>query len=227
VSKPLASALEFLFTVMCAAVLVASGEVSAQSPQTCSWGAPALSRCFDATATTPARCGRGYVCDTSRMLCCAPPSPTTPPLPAAGQEAGIGTQDAPGPCTQQVEASKDAPATPGAYKPACTAQGYFQPIQTHGSTGYSWCVNPKTGDKLEGTEAGPGATPTCPACVTAMAKALSSKLAGAYVPQCNNTGNFKPLQNNPATGLRWCVNPKTGAKVPGTERKKGQPAPAC
>jgi hypothetical protein len=29
----------------------------------------------------------------------------------------------PGPCTQQVEATQNAPPTPGSYKPQCTAKG--------------------------------------------------------------------------------------------------------
>ena len=45
--------------------------------RTCSWGAVAVSTCFPATAS--ARCGRGYVCDTSRNFCCLPPSTRVPP----------------------------------------------------------------------------------------------------------------------------------------------------
>lgn len=37
----------------------------------------------------------------------------------------------------------------GHYIPSCDANGDFTAIQNHASTGKSWCVDPKTGDKYE------------------------------------------------------------------------------
>ena len=37
----------------------------------------------------------------------------------------------------------------GHYIPSCDANGHFSAVQNHGSTGQSWCVDPKTGDKYE------------------------------------------------------------------------------
>ena len=37
----------------------------------------------------------------------------------------------------------------GHYIPTCDAKGHFMAIQSHGSTGQSWCVDPKTGDRHE------------------------------------------------------------------------------
>ncbi|XP_077147356.1 saxiphilin-like isoform X3 [Ranitomeya variabilis] len=49
----------------------------------------------------------------------------------------------------------------GTFVPDCDENGYFSPLQFHGSTGYSWCVT-KNGDEIKGTRTGPGQTPpTC------------------------------------------------------------------
>ncbi|XP_073432663.1 saxiphilin-like [Dendrobates tinctorius] len=56
----------------------------------------------------------------------------------------------------------------GAFLPDCDENGYFSPLQFHGSTGHSWCVT-KNGEEIKGTRTGPGQTPpTCevPAPVT-------------------------------------------------------------
>lgn len=57
-----------------------------------------------------------------------------------------------GPCSQELKAPQDDPARPGTYKPKCTQNGYYELVQVNASTGYSWCVNPKTGAKINGTE---------------------------------------------------------------------------
>ena len=36
----------------------------------------------------------------------------------------------------------------GAYVPRCNDDGTWKPLQTHGSTGLSWCVNATTGEIL-------------------------------------------------------------------------------
>lgn len=79
------SAFRLLLAAVCVTALVASVVASAQSQRTCSWGKPAVSACSPATASTPASCGRGYVCDSKTNFCCAPPdtlnpSPQVPPM---------------------------------------------------------------------------------------------------------------------------------------------------
>ena len=55
----------------------------------------------------------------------------------------------------------------GAFKPQCKADGSYEEKQCHGSTGYCWCVESKTGKEIPGTKKGPGRGPgrglvTCP-----------------------------------------------------------------
>ena len=39
----------------------------------------------------------------------------------------------------------------GAFKPLCKADGSYEEEQCHGSTGYCWCVESKTGKEIPGT----------------------------------------------------------------------------
>ena len=43
----------------------------------------------------------------------------------------------------------------GAMRYDCEENGDFKPLQVHGSTGESWCVNTKNGNMIEGTWRGP------------------------------------------------------------------------
>ena len=56
-----------------------------------------------------------------------------------------------GPCAQAVAG---AAGGIGAFVPQCTASGAYEPLQMHGSTGYSWCVDDQ-GNELT-TPVGPG-----------------------------------------------------------------------
>lgn len=50
----------------------------------------------------------------------------------------------------------------GAMRYDCEENGDFKPLQGHGSTGESWCVNTKNGNMIEGTWRGPGmGVPNC------------------------------------------------------------------
>ena len=50
----------------------------------------------------------------------------------------------------------------GAMHYDCEENGDFKPLQGHGSTGESWCVNTKNGNMIEGTWRGPGmGVPNC------------------------------------------------------------------
>jgi len=127
-----------------------------------------------------------------------------------------------GPCAQELENTADVPALPGSYKPQCTEKGNYQLIQKHDSTGYSWCANPTSGIKIEGTEVAPGkGTPPCPACVIMLARTSNIALIGGYRPQCDVAGNFKRVQINASTGLAWCADPQTGHKLGDAQRHDG------
>lgn len=40
----------------------------------------------------------------------------------------------------------------GHFTPKCDKKGDYSAVQVHGSTGFSWCVNIKTGEKISGTD---------------------------------------------------------------------------
>ena len=40
---------------------------------------------------------------------------------------------------------------PGRYIPQCSANGDYQAVQNHASTGHYWCVDVKTGEEVDGT----------------------------------------------------------------------------
>ena len=46
-------------------------------------------------------------------------------------------------------------------------------------------------------------------------RAAMSNYEGAYQPQCDENGEFAPMQCNDATGECWCVRPN-GQDIPGT-----------
>uniref|UniRef100_A0A8C2J845 Nidogen 1a n=1 Tax=Cyprinus carpio TaxID=7962 RepID=A0A8C2J845_CYPCA len=49
---------------------------------------------------------------------------------------------------------------PGQYVPTCDAQGEYDPIQCHASSGQCWCVD-RDGLEISGTRTGPGRSPVC------------------------------------------------------------------
>lgn len=70
--------------------------------------------------------------------------------------SGLKTQ-----CQQAVEALPQPPPI-GAYVPQCDKQGRYIPLQFHGSTGYSWCVDAE-GKEIPGTLTPPSnPPPKCP-----------------------------------------------------------------
>ncbi|MFY1826929.1 thyroglobulin type-1 repeat-containing protein [Myxococcus fulvus] len=128
-----------------------------------------------------------------------------------------------GPCAKAVEETADPPPMPGRFVPQCTDKGYYKLVQFHGSTGYSWCVNPSTGAKVEGTDVAPGkGTPTCPVCVEQLASSLEKTLVGAYSPQCSADGTFQKVQHNASTRMAWCADTKTGKKLTKPVRNDGK-----
>lgn len=47
-----------------------------------------------------------------------------------------------------------------------------------------------------------------------------------HIPQCDDQGNFVPLQCHGSTGFCWCVD-RNGHEVPGTQTPPGSTPPHC
>ena len=47
----------------------------------------------------------------------------------------------------------------------------------------------------------------------------AGRLIGAYTPQCDRDGRFRPLQCNPSTGFCWCVD--IHGQPMGSSRRRG------
>ncbi|XP_078262826.1 uncharacterized protein nid2a isoform X4 [Rhinoraja longicauda] len=131
----------------------------------------------------------------------------------------------------------------GFYIPQCDEEGNFRPMQCHGSTGHCWCVH-ENGQEVPGTRAPPGtAQPRCgttennerPKTVCEEQRQRlqmemwayePGPLLGLYIPQCDEEGNFRPMQCHSSTGHCWCVY-KNGQEVPNTRTPPGTDQPRC
>ncbi|XP_060685148.1 uncharacterized protein nid2a isoform X3 [Hemiscyllium ocellatum] len=138
---------------------------------------------------------------------------------------------------------RGSPARVGAYIPECDEEGNFKPLQCHGSTGHCWCVDER-GQEIPGTRTPPGTgQPQCgqperidrprTACEQYRERLQaelnlrgSQPLVGAYIPQCDEEGNFRPLQCDGSTGHCWCVDER-GQEIPGTRTPPGTGQPQC
>jgi len=49
---------------------------------------------------------------------------------------------------------------------------------------------------------------------------------GTYLPQCDEDGEYKPLQLHPGTGDSWCVA-RDGTEILGSRTPPDQPQPIC
>ncbi|XP_056419511.1 saxiphilin-like [Hyla sarda] len=143
-----------------------------------------------------------------------------------------------GPCHKERQALLGA-GRPllGAFVPECDEKGNYFPKQCHGSTGYCWCVN-KEGKEIEGTKTSPGQPlQTCEDSADQIHQGPCHKerqallgagrpLLGAFVPECDEKGNYFPKQCHGSTGYCWCVN-KEGKEIEGTKTSPGQPLQTC
>ncbi|XP_072319180.1 nidogen-2 [Eucyclogobius newberryi] len=129
----------------------------------------------------------------------------------------------------------------GAYVPQCDANGQYNPLQCHQSTGHCWCVD-GAGQERSGTRTPPGSPPVdCDRPVepshpkthcehhrdrvqTTTPEGLP--LLGAYVPQCDDNGQYLSQQCHGSTGHCWCVE-STGQERPGTRSSPGTPRVDC
>uniref|UniRef100_A0A673BJ85 Nidogen 2a (osteonidogen) n=1 Tax=Sphaeramia orbicularis TaxID=375764 RepID=A0A673BJ85_9TELE len=128
----------------------------------------------------------------------------------------------------------------GAYVPQCDENGQYTPLQCHGSSGHCWCVD-STGQERPGTRTSPGTPPTdCDRperpkthCEQHRDRVQPSApgqypitIIGAYVPQCDDNGQYIPRQCHGSTGHCWCVD-HAGQERPGTRTLPGTPAKDC
>uniref|UniRef100_A0A7N6FEM8 Nidogen 2a (osteonidogen) n=1 Tax=Anabas testudineus TaxID=64144 RepID=A0A7N6FEM8_ANATE len=129
----------------------------------------------------------------------------------------------------------------GVFVPQCGAEGQYAPQQCHGSTGYCWCVDSR-GQEKPGTRTPPG-TPSVD-CYRTGETALPIRpkthcehhrdtvhttspegypIVGAYVPQCDDDGQYTPQQCHGSTGHCWCVDSR-GQEREGTRTPPGTPS---
>ncbi|XP_055496382.1 uncharacterized protein nid2a isoform X6 [Leucoraja erinacea] len=129
----------------------------------------------------------------------------------------------------------------GHHIPQCDEEGNFRPLQCHSSTGHCWCVY-ENGQEVPGTRAPPGtAQPRCgttaanvlvkSACEQHQERmeaevSLRGPLVGLHIPQCDEEGNFRPMQCQSSTGHCWCVY-ENGQEVQGTRTEAGTAQPRC
>ncbi|XP_035381081.1 carboxylesterase 3 isoform X3 [Electrophorus electricus] len=161
-----------------------------------------------------------------------------------GQERA-GTRTPPGTPAKNCEAPED-PKTKceqerlnvmlrpliGAFSPQCDEEGHYRPKQCHGSTGHCWCVDSR-GQERAGTRTPPG-TPAknCEApdpktkCEQERLNVMLRPLIGAFSPQCDEEGHYRPKQCHGSTGHCWCVDSR-GQERAGTRTPPGTPAKNC
>ncbi|KAE8278631.1 Nidogen-2 [Larimichthys crocea] len=129
----------------------------------------------------------------------------------------------------------------GVFVPQCDDNGQYIPLQCHGSTGYCWCVQ-NNGQEIAGTRTVPGETPTnCDNPVEPERPKTHCEhhrdsvqttspegypIVGAYVPQCDANGQYRPLQCHGSSGHCWCVD-STGQERAGTRTPPGTPTVDC
>ncbi|KAM3585501.1 uncharacterized protein V6R79_019324 [Siganus canaliculatus] len=129
----------------------------------------------------------------------------------------------------------------GAFVPQCDTDGQYTLQQCYGSTGQCWCVD-ETGQERPGTRTGPG---TAPVDCSKPAEPERPKtqcehhrdsvqttspegypITGAYVPQCDADGQYRPLQCHGSSGHCWCVDSR-GQERAGTRTPPGTAPVDC
>uniref|UniRef100_A0A3B4U6N2 Nidogen 2 n=1 Tax=Seriola dumerili TaxID=41447 RepID=A0A3B4U6N2_SERDU len=126
----------------------------------------------------------------------------------------------------------------GAFVPQCEEDGQYTPLQCHGSTGHCWCVDSR-GQERAGTRTPPGTAPRdCDRPERPKTHCQHHRdgvrttspegvpIAGAYVPQCDDSGEYRPLQCHSSSGYCWCVDGR-GQEIAGTRTPPGAPPTDC
>ncbi|XP_055720138.1 nidogen-2 [Salvelinus fontinalis] len=129
---------------------------------------------------------------------------------------------------------------PGVFVPECDEQGQYRALQCHGSTGHCWCVDSR-GQERAGTRKGPSTgQPNCDEpdhperpkthCEhqrdSLQTTSPEGNVDGAFVPQCDEQGQYRALQCHGATGHCWCVDSR-GQERAGTRKPPGTSQPNC
>ncbi|XP_076579565.1 nidogen-2 isoform X2 [Chaetodon auriga] len=129
----------------------------------------------------------------------------------------------------------------GAFIPQCDSDGRYRSLQCHGSTGHCWCVDSR-GQERAGTRTPPGTAPKdCDKpdeperpkthCEHHRDSVQTTSpegypIIGAYVPQCDANGQYRPLQCHGSTGHCWCVDNR-GQERAGTRTPPGTAPKDC
>uniref|UniRef100_A0A671QKA5 Thyroglobulin type-1 domain-containing protein n=1 Tax=Sinocyclocheilus anshuiensis TaxID=1608454 RepID=A0A671QKA5_9TELE len=125
----------------------------------------------------------------------------------------------------------------GAFIPQCDEEGQYRPQQCHGSTGHCWCVDSR-GQERAGTRTPPGAPRiNCEEPVRPKTQCEQHRdslqsgnggvpLIGAFIPQCDEEGQYRPQQCHGSTGHCWCVDSR-GQERAGTRTPPGAPRINC
>lgn len=137
------------------------------------------------------------------------------------------------------------PGLVGGYIPQCDEYGLYTPAQRHGSIGHTWCVDPRTGDEVQGTRRKAGEqTVECDSVAAMAAPARMQQSSadtqgpckskqqrqgklGAFQPQCTENGYFRTEQRHSSTGSTWCVHPVTGSEITATRRGPTETKATC
>ncbi|XP_029569970.1 nidogen-2 isoform X3 [Salmo trutta] len=129
---------------------------------------------------------------------------------------------------------------PGVFVPECDEQGQYRALQCHGSTRHCWCVDSR-GQERAGTRKGPSTgQPNCDEpdhperpkthCEhqrdSLQSTSPEGNVDGAFVPQCDEQGQYRALQCHGATGHCWCVDSR-GQERAGTRKPPGTSQPNC
>ncbi|NXI32223.1 NID2 protein, partial [Sterrhoptilus dennistouni] len=142
------------------------------------------------------------------------------------------------PCEHARMYPREVPPGPSpvgdGHVPQCDEQGQYRPLQCHSSSGHCWCVD-AAGQEIAGTRTAPGTTPPrCgspepterpPSMCERWRQSLLEHYGGSprgdqYVPQCDPSGDFTPLQCHGDSGYCWCVE-QSGREIPGTRSEPG------
>ncbi|MCI4382950.1 hypothetical protein PGIGA_G00020800, partial [Pangasianodon gigas] len=116
-----------------------------------------------------------------------------------------------------IQKTADGLPIVGAFIPQCDEEGRYRPQQCHGSTGHCWCVD-SSGQERAGTRTPPGTPPTncdaperpktrCEQHRDSIQKTVDGlPIVGAFIPECDEEGRYRPQQCHGSTGHCWCVD---------------------